>query len=134
MRIFIRNEYSQNGPVGNESVADSFNFDDNAVIYGDGSVREVKNLRWLQNHWKDVLFFVVAAESDERYSDGYLVVRLDFHDSTFIGGWASFGHALYWLDRPVFKALPIAIVIGSSVLNMRIGSDEYEKFVEKHYG
>jgi len=77
-----------------------------------GTEKTVKNLGWLLRNWRQVESFswydVHSLYYPETVSDGFLMARLDdgrvFHTS-----FASYTVFVHWLNRPVFRGLPVTM-------------------------
>jgi hypothetical protein len=91
------------------------------VVKTDGSYREVTNLGWLLNHWKDVASFEVLTGTALNIG-GFQMPdtdrdRLGQWDATlvahlrdgrrYVTRFASHRVLLDWLQRPVFKTVPL---------------------------
>lgn len=91
------------------------------VVNADGSYREVLNLGWLLRHWQEVQGFEVLTGT-ARHIGGFEVPntdqdRLGQWDATlvahlrdgrrYVSRFASHRVLLDWLQRPVFKTVPL---------------------------
>lgn len=99
------------------------------VTQADGKTVDVQNLGWLMRHWRDVAGFevmppsqrwhVLAVPGGERrdvlgdvnaqsgYPDCLLLARLK-DGGLYATHYASIDVLRRWLDRPVFRSLPVA--------------------------
>lgn len=95
--------------------------------------RYVKNLGWLRKHWQEVTEF--KATSD-RESFARVVLEATLKDGgTYRVPWASWRFMLEWLNRPIFKGLPIThagfmAAINVNGVRLNIGSPEYRALYE----
>ena len=75
-----------------------------------GEVRWVKNLGWLLRHAREVVAFEVFEiehRSGMQVKDVRMIAHVD-NGSTFETEWADRRVCYKWLDRPLFRGLPIA--------------------------
>lgn len=78
----------------------------NTYIRIGGTTKSVKNLGWLLRHWKEVSSIKLIKLDRE----ATLIAHLS-GDDIFSSDFASFEVAKGFLDRPVFRGLPIEIVL-----------------------
>ncbi len=93
-----------------------------SLIYVNGAYKEVKNLGWLLRNWTRVEKFEVklARQADEM-TDAVLIAHLE--DGQFYSTlYASLEVLKDWLNRPIFRGLPVAWPNGQTV---SIGSPEF---------
>ena len=78
----------------------------NTYIRIGGTTKSVKNLGWLLRHWKEVSRIKLIKLDQE----ATVIAHLS-GDDIFSSDFASFEVAKGFLDRPVFRGLPIEIVL-----------------------
>lgn len=83
-----------------------------AIVYRIGKPpRQVKNLGWLLRNWKDVGGFRLTKQTHGfPYNEGFMVAFLK-GGGTYETEWASFSLMQTWLDRPVFRGVPVEMVV-----------------------
>lgn len=72
--------------------------------------RPVKNLGWLLRHWKDVTGFVITDHPPVKngIADADCVLVATLHGGgEYKTGFASHKLLTMWLDRPVFRGVPV---------------------------
>lgn len=104
------------------------------LIRPDGTSRQVKNLGWLRRHWKDVEGFRLVRLTQKRREypqwEGLMVAYLKgtvpFCEYRVL--WANSELMLSWLDRPIFRGLPVMLVAPQEELRtpvyLRVGEDD----------
>ena len=90
------------------------------IYHATGRRQQVQNLGWLLRNWKKVRFIV----AHEHYGEGNLVAY--FHDRAgrFEADFADYSVLLEWLDRPVFRGLPLRLSASDRGDNEMIGGSE----------
>lgn len=101
---------------------------------GEVKTRYVKNLGWLLRHWKDVQEFRLSEHRDIYGSVAATDrrVRMDVHlagkdtatDVTYTAFWYDAEVCYGWLDRPVFRGLPVREEVNGKVTIYTIGQRE----------
>lgn len=85
---------------------------------------EVKNLGWLLSNWQEVTAFHFDYRP-EGMNDGRLIAVLKC-GGTYVSTFASLTVCFRWLNRPVFKGLPLTIRQGDKASGMwTIGDAKY---------
>ena len=69
------------------------------------TLREVKNLGWLLNHWREVK--TLEFQYNE-YGGGLLIAELE-NTNSYWCDWESAEVFRNWIDRPVFRGLPLTL-------------------------
>lgn len=98
------------------------------IQYGDGQIRKVKNLGWLLRNWQKVESFCFDYRPDDkRMVDGQLVANLR-DGGKYVTDYASLSVCWNWLDRPVFRGLPLQVNNCQTLTQsgLTIGSDDYK--------
>lgn len=70
-----------------------------------GQTKRVKNLGWLLSNWKKVERIELFPVTDNM-RECRLLAHLQ-HGARYTTSWCSYAICLNWLDRPVFRGLPI---------------------------
>lgn len=94
-------------------------------------IRKVKNLGWILRHWKDILSVKFHYNRLESFTNDGLVEFYLLDGRKYFTDYASFDVFLNWIDRPIFRGLPLTIAsFGKSFGHLMIGSHEFRKFRE----
>lgn len=99
-----------------------------AIVHGT-IIKKVKNLGWVLRNWRKVKslefnLFSASLQHDTMV-DGLFIANME-DGGIFKAGYASFAIFLGWIDRPVFRGLPIKV--GSFTWNV---GDEFHKMTRK---
>ena len=81
---------------------------DTKITKPDGRVVEVKNLGWLRRHWRHVKLFRLDRLRPDVGRQGRMIAECD-DGTVFETLWCSSELMLEWLDRPVFRGLPVIL-------------------------
>ena len=75
---------------------------------GDNWVR-VKNLGWLLKHWKEAEIMFIELERDVKHPSPHWEGQLTVQGKGWVytTAWASLSMCVEWLNRPVFRGLPL---------------------------
>lgn len=95
---------------------------------------QVKNLGWLLRHWQEVTAFQFDYQPSDSW-DGRLIAVLKC-GGTYVTKFASLTVCFRWLNRPVFKGLPLVIKRGDVVASgiWTIGNDQYNETMKQDGG
>ena len=94
---------------------------------------EVKNLGWLLSNWQEVTAFHFDYRP-EGMNDGRLIAVLKC-GGTYATQYASLTVCFRWLNRPVFKGLPLTIRQGDKASGMwTIGDAKYAATMKQDRG
>ena len=74
-----------------------------------GKTRSVKNLGWLRRNWQKVDSFTLVSGKGVAHGPGKMIAYLR-GGGQYEMDWASESSMREWLDRPVFRGLPIKVV------------------------
>ena len=99
------------------------------TVTRNGKVKTVKNLGWLLSHWKEVKSFTLTRTNDHLPKPAaMLVVNLRDYGGKYETDFASYSVCLFWLNRPVFRTVPIVLDDGTETT---VGSKDYERIMER---
>lgn len=79
-----------------------------SIVYNGDKRKIVKNLGWLLRNWKKVVSFHWYDNFDNSRNDGFFLASLD-DGKVFYSDYASYTIFVHWLNRPVFRGLPVTI-------------------------
>jgi len=77
-----------------------------SVVTEEGRSHAVKNLGWLLRNWKQITRFEL--QRDHGPAQEALMVAY-FPHGHYTTNWASWNLMLAWLDRPIFRGLPVSL-------------------------
>lgn len=97
-----------------------------AFIARNGKIRKVKNLGWLLRNWKGVEKITLIAYHDDRG-----VMSVNLKDCYYEINWASISQAYKWINRHVFRGLPMSWVANSVSYHAKVGDGALDKIVTK---
>lgn len=90
--------------------------------------RTSKDLGWILRHWKSISFedgfSFLYFPSGMR--DGHLTAKLR-DGTTYSTDYASLSVCFHWLDRPVFRGLPLTVISDRGTARWTIGDPAYKR-------
>lgn len=77
----------------------------------DGTVKPVKNLGWLLRNWQDVARIEIHQPDCHRFENWDVLMVAHLKDGRrYSTTWADAGVCRAWLNRPVFRGLPLNFI------------------------